>query len=155
MGVLREGSYAFSDFDCLDWALDFAGSAEDAVPFPHGVSFPAVQQRLATVVGGLLVNLLLLGWEVHFVENVDWAYGDADAVSDAYVKVYCNRDTVHTILLANTILPPNLMPFVILFLGPFVRERCVVDNASLSHFLHQTRSGDGDELRIFACHNPT
>jgi hypothetical protein len=47
------------------------------------------------------------------------------------------------------------MPLMILLLGPFVRERCIVNYPSLSHHLHQTGTVTRDELRIFACHNPT
>jgi len=70
---LCERSYAFSDFDCLYWALDFAGSAEDAVLFSHRVCLPAVQQCFAAFVGDLLVELLLLRWKVHLVEDIHGA----------------------------------------------------------------------------------
>jgi len=70
---LGEGSDAFGDFDGLDWALDLACAAEDAVPFPHRVRFPAVEKGFAAVVGGLLIDLLLLRGEIHLIEDIDRA----------------------------------------------------------------------------------
>lgn len=71
---LREGSDAFGDLYRLYWALDFACSAEDTVPLPDRVCFPPVQKRLAAIVRGLLIDLILFRGEVHLIEDIGWAH---------------------------------------------------------------------------------
>jgi hypothetical protein len=79
----------------------------------------------------LLVHSLFFTWNVHFVKNVDWTNGDTYSVSDTNVEVYCNSDTVHAELFADAFLLPNLMTFMVAYLGPFIRKGGVVNNPSL------------------------
>jgi len=127
----REGPYTFGDFYCLDWALYLAGPAEDAIPLSHRVSLPSVEEWFSAIVWRLLLHSLLLTWYVHLVEYVDWANRDANSVGDTNVEVYCNGDTVYAKLLADALLLPDLMTFMVTSLGPFIREGGVVNNSSL------------------------
>jgi hypothetical protein len=140
---LGEWAYALGDLDRLNRALDLAGSAEDAVTFTDWVCFPPVKERLATVVRDLLVDLLLLAGNIHLVEDVYGAYGDADAVSDANVKVDRDGNAVHSELFAHALLLSDLMPFVISNLRPFVGESLVVDYPSFRHQLHLMLRAEG------------
>jgi|SRR5467141_380988 len=76
------------DLDGLHGALDFTGSAEDAVLLPSRVRLPRSQWGLSTIIRDAFVHLFLFSGQLHSVEDVDWADGNADPVGDADVKIY-------------------------------------------------------------------
>jgi hypothetical protein len=46
------------------------------------------------------------------------------------------------------------MPLMILLLRPFIRERCVVYDASLCHNSHQTGNGGGGQIKNICVSHP-
>ncbi len=120
----------FDDLNGLYGALYFTRTAEYTILFTGGIGLPYGQECLSTVVGCLTVHSLLFRGYVEPIEHVGRADGYADAVGDAYVKVHTNGFSVNVQLLADSFLPQNLVPEMLLNLCPLGRERGVVNEFS-------------------------
>src|SRR5713226_5456166 len=120
----------FCYLDGLDGALDLAGSAEDAVILPGRVGFPRCQWGFSAIIGDALVHFFLFSRQLHSVEDVDWADGNADTIGNANIKVHAHGRSVNTILLTNSIFPLYLVVNVSLLYRPPVREARVLNQLS-------------------------